>query len=276
MSYNITVEGGSTIRLPVAGKYCDRDIIITAEGGAKDLNAVLTEQEALITTLQETLKGKAAGGGDTELEDALIMRKYKGDYSNSRVTSIASYMFYDCTGLTSVALPNVTTIAANAFGRCTGLKTLDFPKCKTLAGGVFTSCNGVTSANFPVLTTIGSDFNSCIAMKTFNAPMLKTIGNQAFYFCQAIVKLDLPSLTSIGTHGFNNCSKMTALILRNETVCTLANTNGLLNTPVAKGTGYVYVPAALIDSYKSATNWSTYAAQIRAIEDYPEVCEVSV
>lgn len=33
MSHNITVEGGKTVRLPTAGKYCDRDIVITATGG---------------------------------------------------------------------------------------------------------------------------------------------------------------------------------------------------------------------------------------------------
>ena len=32
-----------------------------------------------------------------------------------------------------------------------------------------------------------------------------------------------------------------------------------------------YVPTSLVDTYKSATNWSTYAEQIRAIEDYPEI-----
>ena len=32
--FNITVEGGTSVRLPTAGKYCDRDIVITAEGGA--------------------------------------------------------------------------------------------------------------------------------------------------------------------------------------------------------------------------------------------------
>lgn len=69
MSHNITVEGGTSVRLPTAGKYCDRDIVITATGGAEDLNAVLTEQEALIATLQETLKDKAAGGGGSSEPD---------------------------------------------------------------------------------------------------------------------------------------------------------------------------------------------------------------
>ena len=33
MSFNIEVESGNSVRLPTAGKYCDRDIIVTATGG---------------------------------------------------------------------------------------------------------------------------------------------------------------------------------------------------------------------------------------------------
>ena len=67
MSFNITVEGGKSIRLKTKGKYCDRDIVVTGEGGAEDLNAVLTEQEELIAELKEVLKGKAAGVGQYEV-----------------------------------------------------------------------------------------------------------------------------------------------------------------------------------------------------------------
>lgn len=34
MSHNITVEGGTSVRLLTAGKYCDRDIVVTATGGS--------------------------------------------------------------------------------------------------------------------------------------------------------------------------------------------------------------------------------------------------
>lgn len=34
--FNIEVQGGSTVRLPTAGKYCDRDIIVTANGSAAE------------------------------------------------------------------------------------------------------------------------------------------------------------------------------------------------------------------------------------------------
>ena len=65
--FNITVEGGSSVRLPTAGKYVDRDIIVTSTGGVEDLNTQLTEQETLITELKEILKGKASGGVQHEI-----------------------------------------------------------------------------------------------------------------------------------------------------------------------------------------------------------------
>jgi hypothetical protein len=68
MSHNITIESGKSIRLPTAGKYCDRDIVITAEGGAEDLDAILTEQETLIEELKETLRNKATSqSGENEV-----------------------------------------------------------------------------------------------------------------------------------------------------------------------------------------------------------------
>lgn len=40
MSHNIVVQGGKTVRLPTAGKYCDRDILVTAEGGGTALDVI--------------------------------------------------------------------------------------------------------------------------------------------------------------------------------------------------------------------------------------------
>lgn len=97
---------------------------------------------------------------------------------------------------------------------------------------------------------------------------ITTVGEYAFYGCTELVEVDLPNMTTIKANAMNGCSVLKALILRGETVCTLANANALTGTPIASGTGYIYVPAALVDSYKAATNWSTYADQFRALEDY--------
>ena len=102
------------------------------------------------------------------------------------------------------------------------------------------------------------------------------INTSAFYNCSALTSVSLPVATRIGDYAFDSCTKLEALILENaDTVCQLRNTNAFRSTLIASGTGYIYVPTALVDSYKATTNWSTYANQIRAIEDYPEICGTS-
>ena len=77
---------------------------------------------------------------------------------------------------------------------------------------------------------------------------------------------------SIGEYAFASCYALTTLILCSGAMATLGDTSAFSSTPISSGTGYIYVPAALVDSYKAASNWSTYSNQIRAIEDYPEIC----
>ena len=55
-------------------------------------------------------------------------------------------------------------------------------------------------------------------------------------------------------------------------MCELDDTSVFSDTPISKGTGYIYVPKALVESYQAHEKWSTYADQFRAIEDYPDIC----
>ena len=57
------------------------------------------------------------------------------------------------------------------------------------------------------------------------------------------------------------------VILSGPTVCTLETNFVFDNTPIASGTGYIYVSDNLVDTYKAATNWSAYASQIVAISE---------
>ena len=97
-----------------------------------------------------------------------------------------------------------------------------------------------------------------------------SIGSSAFSGCYKLTTADFQAITSIGSNAFIGCSALTALILRSEAMVTVSSSFG--NTPIASGTGYIYVPSALVNSYKVASNWSAYAEQIRAIEDYPDIC----
>jgi hypothetical protein len=82
--------------------------------------------------------------------------------------------------------------------------------------------------------------------------------------------LDFAKVTHIAEFAFAYSYFLETLILRGDTVCTLSATNAFTSTKIASKTGYIYVPRALVDNYKAATNWSGY--QFRAIEDYPEIC----
>ena len=98
--------------------------------------------------------------------------------------------------------------------------------------------------------------------------VVTTIGQSAFEGCAALTVVDIPSATKLAVSAFGKCSSLETLILRGESMCALAHTGALLSTPIASGTGYIYVPSALVDTYKAATNWRTYANQFRALEDY--------
>jgi hypothetical protein len=102
-------------------------------------------------------------------------------------------------------------------------------------------------------------------------PKATVLTEAAFHHCPNLKFADLPVCTRIDTYVFGE-TPLETLILRANTVCRITGTNQPLGTLILAGTGYVYVPSALIEDYKVATNWSTYASQLRAIEDYPEIC----
>lgn len=139
------------------------------------------------------------------------------------------------------------------------------------------ACQGATklvTVNLPNVTSLGSyAFYQCSGLVTAKLPKLTSVSTQTWYSCTNLRHADCGQLGNIPAQTFNACSALTELILRKTgSICTLSNVNGVNNSPIGKGTGYVYVPAALIESYKTATNWSTFADQFRAIEDYPEIC----
>lgn len=111
-------------------------------------------------------------------------------------------------------------------------------------------------------------FYLCNTIITAAFPAAVEVGSQAFYICQNLTRVDLSSAASIGTSAFSSCSKLSSLIIRSTVLCALSSATALNNTPIKSGKGYIYVPSALVDSYKTATNWATYANQFRAIEDY--------
>lgn len=228
MTHNITVEGGTSVRLPTAGKYCDRDIVVTATGGSGE------DADTNTTAMANLLLGEI-----TEL------------YNDKAAGTLAPYMFYEQNALTRVELPNIQYLKERCFYSCSALETLLLP--------------GLVGYTYQYMAAY------CPKLATVDIHNSNYISSYSFRDCTSLARLDLHKATNIGTYAFYGCTKLETLILRMDAVPTLGGTNTFTNTKIAKATGYIYVPAALVDSYKAASNWSTYAEQFRAIEDYPEI-----
>lgn len=72
------------------------------------------------------------------------------------------------------------------------------------------------------------------------------------------------SVTEIGAYAFYN-NELSSLTLHANSVVTLGN-NALDNTPIADGTGNIYVPSELVDAYKADSQWRAWSNIIRAIQ----------
>ncbi len=125
-------------------------------------------------------------------------------------------------------------------------------------------CNSALSAGI-------STFYYCSRITTATLNQLDTIINSMFGNCPLLEYAEFASATKMYAGAFLSCASLTAVVLRSNTLCTLYSTSSFENTPIESGTGYIYVPLALVNDYKAATNWTVYADQIRAIEDYPEI-----
>lgn len=146
---------------------------------------------------------------------------------NSSDSTRNSYMFQDCTALKNVKLKGMTHTPQYAFSGCTALESVEM------------------SDN---LNYINSYFLNNCPIAIFDA---KNISDAAFV---------------ISSNAFSG-SEIEHLILRSTKVAILSNINAFTDTPIINGEGNVYVPLALLDNYKNATNWSQIAASIYPIEE---------
>ena len=132
------------------------------------------------------------------------------------VTTIGSYAFMECGGLTSIVIPaSVTTIDEFAFS-WSGLTSIVIPETVTdIRYGAFSGCQSLESATILAdITVLGTwTFGNCISLREVVIPNgVQTIEYAAFYNCYALTEVTLPeSVTSIDARAFHNCRKLTKI-----------------------------------------------------------------
>ncbi|MDE6030658.1 MAG: leucine-rich repeat domain-containing protein, partial [Oscillospiraceae bacterium] len=91
--------------------------------------------------------------------------------------------------------------------------------------------------------------------------------------CTALTAITIPkSVTTIKRGAFNNTA-LASITLESETPPTLEidqyGGDWFAGTPIASGTGKIYVPCGSANAYKTAANWSDYASRIEALPHTP-------
>ncbi len=157
------------------------------------------------------------------------------------VTTLGYRMCYGCTNLKEVNLPdNISVIPDYAFEKCTLLEKINIPQS---------------------LVQIRNDAFAESGIKEFIAPdSFKEIWGYAFKDCKNLEKVDLNKTTSIGDMSFENCTKLSSIVLPNTLVelgtyvfsgCTLLNNIKMPSKPIEITNTFIYGSGY----YNDAKNW---------------------
>ena len=227
--------------------------------------------------------------GDGAVADSIIDRTIT-EFKDNSIATVGRYAFANCTELTSVSLPSATVLDQFAFNGCSkltdvylpefitayqevftgsGITTMRFEKLQGIPPSFSKNCNSLTEVYLPVATNSNEylksqgAFQNCKNLSSVYIPNLTEVSGYMFYGCSALECLDFPMLNNIATWSFAS-SGLKCLVLRNTEMVTLKGTDYVLPNTSTK----VLVPSSLLEGYKVATNWSTFADRLYALEDY--------
>ena len=157
--------------------------------------------------------------------------------------------------ISSIDLPKCKRMIQNDFNLCQNLQNINLPQCDYLGPNTFKNCVNLKSIDLPLCTTVGAwAFDYCFIMSSVSLPMCKYVGPQAFHSALALSSVNLPVCSRIDSNAFDNIE---TLVLGYNSVVTIPAI-GIFTGNIPS----IYVPASLVEAYKSAENWSKYSSQI--------------
>ena len=187
------------------------------------------------TELEVTFRGDRYDSYSNEYQGNVVIPEEVTFMNRTRkVTSIGYRAFADCSGLTSVTIPNsVTSIENSAFTNCFGLKKVivkdiaawcgikfgnSFSNPLTYAKHLYSDEDTeITNLIIPnSVTSIGhSAFLGCSGLTSVTIPnSVTSIGDEAFWNCSGLTSITIPnSVTSIGDYAFEHCYGLTSVTI---------------------------------------------------------------
>ena len=190
----------------------------------------------------------------------------------SGITTLGSGAFSYCTSLnggSNFVIPSqVTTIQGGCF-RDSGFT--EFPEglsrsSITMGSEIFLNCVFTSVEISDWAKVPGYCFRNNQQLTKVKMDGVPVVEGYVFVDCTALEEVDFgDDITSIGYDCFNGAGALRTIIIRNTSaVCTLSTRlRASMDAPMP----LIYVPASLVESYKSATAWSQYASYIRPLGD---------
>ena len=224
-------------------------------------------------------------GGDPELEEKYnellkVLKREKANsftVTNPDITELGDYAFYGNERITSALLPNVGYIGDSCFENCYMLSEISLGELTIISSRAFQNCrrlenfeNGyaknIESYAFYDSSSIGIASNKMI-LKSVKCASARSIERCAFAGLTKIETIDILGGGDIVRMSDTNkpLESLVNFIMRNDETVTHVDAY----TAFAATTN-IYVPDALVESYKTATNWSKYAEQIHPLSEYVE------
>ena len=243
--------------------------------------------------LQANVKKVELGRGFSELRAFSLqnMRAVTCISMPAGITYMQSACFGTWEALKAIALPkNLTTLGGSVLTSCTSLAVVAASDSTYPANNFLTGAYAAHKLTFrKALNSIGNfALQNCYALSAvYGIGNVTSMGNAAFQNCRNLCN-DLPALkiTSVPANCFSGCYSLNRLrfagavtsiaagaftncygILSYDfTACTsvptLANANAFTGI---NANCEIQVPAALVDEWKAATNWATYADYIEGV-----------
>lgn len=236
------------------------DVNVAGSAGGLDVNEILSgaywNNKNIVYSAAEPLKPYALANANLSSLRTTVC------------TDIGENALYQ-SGIKSFIGEKVVNIGYAAF-YSSGLTEVELPECTELSSSCFSSCNNLEEVNVPLCNKIDSYALNNTKIRKFTSPC-NYVDSNAFGNCSMLEVVDFsPNGTGCIEYSAFYRASIKALVLRGEetTPWRLNDVSAFDTTPIANGEGYIYVPKGTIEAYKVATNWTVYADQFRALEDY--------
>lgn len=183
---------------------------------------------------------------------------------------IYEYVFHNCSCLESITMPDNTHCGDSyLFSSCRQLRYITIPNStntSTIGSYAFQQVY-LDAISLPKsINTIKSNLlNYAYTLKNVTIPPnVSTINSSVFGNVVCMQYIVIPSnISTISSSSFAYCYSMKEYHFKRTTPPTLSNTNAFTSIP---STCKIYVPYSsdhsILNAYKTANNWSTYANQI--------------